>query len=684
MDRFRVEVISKTPNPQQTIYAAMHQDYAEGFVYDEREHWPDEEKAGEVIVKRLLAGERGHYGPLEHCQIVFNVGYFPHSVMQQARTHRIASFDVQCLAGDTEVTFVQASGGLRRIPIAELYELWTNGEQAVRERKLRGRQGEGPGSYRRDCKARLKKMRLRVLNEETGSFEIGHLQDVMCSGIQPVYRLTLADGKTLDCTTNHRLYTSEGWQRMGDALGLVVDANHQVRGTTRSCELMTNGVVRSDAPYTRQDWLQARIDEGMTARAIAQACGCSEQAIRRWAKQFQLQLPSARHRGLKTVVGNGLYRNREWLETQLNQGLHADEMAGLAGCSVESVKKWVYAHGLSLNKRSPGPEFPWNRGVKGYRLNLSEERREQRRAHGRAVTRRGAESNFWKGGTASDRDLIGAWTRQIAPQVHARYDYTCQNCHQVGGNLHAHHLIPVYANPALAYDFSNLVSLCKACHEHLHSNRLEAEFASRFQPLPADADRSWETRPKAGLKLKAHPVPVVSVEYLGLQTTYDLEVQGPWHNFVANGVVVHNSMRYTGARVAAAARGEVDLEDVFYLRPVGHYHDRQGHKYHYSPELRAADLELCRQAAQRYCELTEAGFSEEHARGILPFDYRQHFVVSFNLRSALHFMDLRSKKDAQLEIQKVCDLMWPHIQAWVPAVANWYEQTRLGKARLAP
>jgi hypothetical protein len=31
MDRFTVEVISQTPNPQQTIYAAMHQDYAEGL-----------------------------------------------------------------------------------------------------------------------------------------------------------------------------------------------------------------------------------------------------------------------------------------------------------------------------------------------------------------------------------------------------------------------------------------------------------------------------------------------------------------------------------------------------------------------------------------------------------------------------------------------------------------------------
>ena len=96
MDRFKVEVISQTPNPQQTIYAAMHQDYAENFVCDERDRFPDEAKCGEVIIKQLLAGNRGHYGPLEHPQIVLNCGWFPHSTMQQIRTHRVGiSFDVQ-------------------------------------------------------------------------------------------------------------------------------------------------------------------------------------------------------------------------------------------------------------------------------------------------------------------------------------------------------------------------------------------------------------------------------------------------------------------------------------------------------------------------------------------------------------------------------------------------------------
>jgi thymidylate synthase (FAD) len=144
------------------------------------------------------------------------------------------------------------------------------------------------------------------------------------------------------------------------------------------------------------------------------------------------------------------------------------------------------------------------------------------------------------------------------------------------------------------------------------------------------------------------------------------------------------SMRYTGERICRAATGQIDLEDVFYLRPVGDYSDRQGKKYSYCKDRRGVDLALCRSAAERYWELVTSGFSEEHARGILPFDYRQHFVVSFTLRALLHFLDLRAKLDAQQEIRWLCELIWPHLQNWAPEIATWYEKSRLHRARLAP
>jgi thymidylate synthase (FAD) len=98
---FKVEVLQRTENPQQLVWAAMHQDYSEHYVYDEV-GWDGgnpaltEDSAGKSIITHLLASDRGHYGPLEHPHITLNCGYFPHSVMQQIRTHRVGiSFDVQ-------------------------------------------------------------------------------------------------------------------------------------------------------------------------------------------------------------------------------------------------------------------------------------------------------------------------------------------------------------------------------------------------------------------------------------------------------------------------------------------------------------------------------------------------------------------------------------------------------------
>ena len=184
-------------------------------------------------------------------------------------------------------------------------------------------------------------------------------------------------------------------------------------------------------------------------------------------------------------------------------------------------------------------------------------------------------------------------------------------------------------------------------------------------------------------------VQIESIEKFGKEITYDLEVEHPEHNFIANGLVVHNSFdvqsyRFCSGKVIAVADGKTDIETAFYLRPVGEYSDRKGKKYYYSAEQREKDLYWCLEAAKKYKLDMELGMSEEHARGKIPFDYRQHFVVSFNCRSLLHFLDLRFKKNAQLEIQKLCELMWPHFQDWVPNIAEWYEKNRLKKGKLAP
>lgn len=144
------------------------------------------------------------------------------------------------------------------------------------------------------------------------------------------------------------------------------------------------------------------------------------------------------------------------------------------------------------------------------------------------------------------------------------------------------------------------------------------------------------------------------------------------------------SQRYTGKRVQKVIQGLLDVEDVFYLRPVAHYIDRQGDRYFYSEADRQEDIVDILSASDKYNRRRLMKYNEEHIRDLLPQAIRQHFVVTMNLRSVLHFMDLRAKRDAQLEIQALCELMWPIVKRWAPNVCEYYEEKRLHKAKLAP
>lgn len=144
------------------------------------------------------------------------------------------------------------------------------------------------------------------------------------------------------------------------------------------------------------------------------------------------------------------------------------------------------------------------------------------------------------------------------------------------------------------------------------------------------------------------------------------------------------SGRYTGNRIVDVANGSRTVEEVFYLRPVGNYSDREGKKYTYHAFQRAADLDLCQQFAHHYASRIIEGFSEEHARDLCPYAIRQHFVVSFNMRSLMHFLSVRGKLDAQLEIRELADLMLQEFKVWAPEIAGWYEANLHQKALLAP
>jgi thymidylate synthase (FAD) len=572
------------------------------------------DESDEGLIRFLM---RDHHGtPFEHNAFRFHIRC-PIFVAREWMRHRVG-----CLTGDTVVTFVNSdgyTGPLHRKTIDELWAMWTVGERnghalSAEQRSEVDRLAAAGTSVRaisrtlgagrravashlrgenefRDSRWRVRRMRLRVLDEETGEFGVGHIRDVVDKAVQPVYRLTLADGSHLTVTENHRLFTNEGWKTMRDALGLS-GAGEAAR-MTRECHLMANG------------------------------------------------LPA--------------YRNYEWMKTRRQEGKSVTEIAREAGCSYHTVRKWLALHDLRFTReeRYRG-RAPWNKGLCGYRTGMvvgSAHREAIRRA------RSGARSNFWRGGVASRRASVARWTKEQAPKVHAQYDYTCQVCGKRGGQLHAHHIVPVWLDDSLATDIGNLISVCNACHSAIHRTReTELDYVRRFGGQQGFA-RDVDVPSRRGYKLTAHPVKVISIAYAGMRQTYDLSVEGRWHNFVANGVVVHNSFNEFSMRYAKAT-------DDFYVPEPEDVRTQVGKPGAYSfepvePKVAEQTREELRAvydaAFAAYERLVELGVARELARCVMPVGAYTEFYWTINARSLMNFVSLRAAETAQREIRRYAD-----------------------------
>jgi thymidylate synthase (FAD) len=162
---------------------------------------------------------------------------------------------------------------------------------------------------------------------------------------------------------------------------------------------------------------------------------------------------------------------------------------------------------------------------------------------------------------------------------------------------------------------------------------------------------------RLGWRLTAHAVRVVAVQYVGLRQTYDLSIEGPWHNFVANGVVVHNSFNEFSMRYAKAT-------DDFYVPEPSDVRTQVGKPGSYrfeqvEPELAEEAREELRAVYQEayaaYARLVEKGVARELARSVIPVGAYTQFYWTVNARALMNFVSLRNAEFAQLEIRRYAE-----------------------------
>ncbi len=462
---------------------------------------------------------------------------------------------------------------------------------------------------------RLAKMCLRMCDEATGEIRHTQVRDIWQTGVKPVFKVTLENGKTLKMTKDHRCLTEHGWRTLAQATSVDLNERGSVTWNGESPAFATNGVPM----YQSAEWLGARRVAGCNVETIAEQAGVSYHTIRKWLRIHQL-------------------------------GFTPREKSRLSGLSQRG------------QRRTPAKK----RVLTDEHLSAIRE------------ARSGSRSNFWKGGTTPDRANIGRWTFEHAARVHERNDFRCVICRSKA-DLRTHHIDPVWHNLARARDEANLTSLCQECHSGLHRLNLELAFLEEFTADSAP-EGFWERHHAGRERPEGRRIPrpnrlfrqwsqVARIEYAGEEMTYDLEVAGPYHNFVANGFVVHNSANEISGRYSILS-DEMYLPDDTQIsfQSGDNKQGRSTAEVPHDVRERVRDLLLTGQRAAYagYQELIDAEIARELARIALPVSIYTEWYWKLNLHNLFHFLALRTDAHAQFEIRIYAEAICLIVQRLTP------------------
>jgi thymidylate synthase (FAD) len=485
-------------------------------------------------------------------------------------------------------------------------------------------------SVRVPMRDRAARMRLRMCNEATGEIEHTNVVDVWQSGVKAVFRVTLANGYSIKMTKDHRCLTESGWMTLEEATKLHIGRGGGVTWDGSAPAFAVNG----EPLHRSREWLSSRKGDGWSVQRMADEAGMSYHTIRQNLRRLGVQYTAAERAQLSGRSQRGQHRT-----VAARAPVTADALANIR------------------------------------------------------TARAGAASNFWKGGVTPERANIGRWTREHAQRVHRRNGFACVICGSKE-RLKAHHVDPVWHNAARARDEDNLTSLCEGCHNELHRLNLEAAFLDESQQSISpvgfwDRHNLKQPRPLTKRKPRVNRLvrawsKIASIEQCGEEMTYDLEVAGPYHNFVANGLIVHNSVNEYSARYSV-------VQDRFYHPTIENVRkqsasNRQGGEEPIDPVTAQeflAYLDKVEEAYKEYQRLMDKGVAREIARIGLPVNVYTEWYWKIDLHNLFHFLSLRMDAHAQQEIRDYANAMYALIQPIVPIAAEAFLDYNFGSLHLS-
>lgn len=550
--------------------------------------------SGDTFVRSLI--RRGHESVLEHCSITYRI-IMSRACSHQLVRHRLCAF---CVDGDA-ITSTTISG------------IGTNGRKfsKTKQRSIKQLFEMKQTSHGR---SRLKLVKLNCINEQTGIITQGKVQDVVYTGKKACYHIVTEDGYQIRATKDHLFYTPDGWKRLEEIL----------QGEKL---VATNGIT----PPSKNELEDLYITKQKTANEIATLLQISYGSVRKLLSIYRIERSHI------------VPPTREWLEEEylIKNRLRSDIATEL---NISEPQLGKYIRQFRLQK--PAAKRPGKKAGYGRKGMFTHEAKRKISAR-----MKGPGNPQWRGGiTARAIEVRKEITPELRKQVYQRDGYLCRLGNHKAKKLTLHHVVPVWQNESLIADPRNLVTVCEDCHYKLNGHEHEfTEFFMALEPVQPRPNIS-----KANQKKIIKFSKIVRYQEVDPIDTYDIVMQDPHHNFIANGFVVHNSqesMRYCDY-------GKLGFQVIV---PPSLLQCR--------PENLTLFMDECERAYLAYCELRNAGVPPEDARFILPNASKTEVVVSSNLRNWRHMIKERGlNKHAQWEIRKLFQDVLYELNTYLPAV----------------
>jgi len=366
------------------------------------------------------------------------------------------------------------------------------------------------------------------------------------------------------------------------------------------------------------------------------------------------------------VNGVPAYKDATWLRSRYHDDrLEQGAIADLAGVSTHTIRSWIRKHKLqkALGTWSTG-RTPWNK-----------ERKYTAGWHHSPATRsdlaaakRGDRNHNWRGGIISRAVVLCKEANVLRLAVLKRDDYRCRVCGDRSDKLTLHHIIPIWARPDLVSEIDNIASVCQSCHSKLNGRELDylEHFGRPAEEVPANA----RVPRGIGRSLTPGVTTIASVVYAGEHDTYDIEMADDHHNFVANGIVTHNSQ---------LSQRYVDESEAHFVVPPAII----GNESLFDPwkaqieTAQASYTALGNKLMEHYSWVADKvhrrKMAREAARGVLPNSTETKIVVTGNARAWRTLLELRAGEGAELEIRRWAVATLRILQVEAPAFFSDFE-----------